>query len=138
MKEDLRLARPYFILLAIFAVARFAQGPLDVPYAKGHQVFSIIILTVISCLYYGAFTRRWRNYRLMHVIGLAVLLGFIGVKLVLEALHENNVPFINGGEPLDVPVPSIGLSLAVIVVILTVTTVASLVVARRGEDATAE
>ncbi len=71
-------------------------------------------------------------------IGLAVLLGFIGVKLVLEALHENNVPFINGGEPLDVPVPSIGLSLAVIVVILTVTTVASLVVARRGEDATAE
>jgi tellurite resistance protein TerC len=71
-------------------------------------------------------------------IGLAVLLGFIGVKLVLEALHENNVPFINGGEPLDVPVPSIGLSLVVIVVILTVTTVASLVVARRGEDATTE
>jgi tellurite resistance protein TerC len=71
-------------------------------------------------------------------IGLAVLLGFIGVKLVLEALHENNVPFINGGEPLPVPVPSIGLSLLVIVVILTVTTVASLVVARPDETATAE
>ena len=71
-------------------------------------------------------------------IGLAVLLGFIGVKLVLEALHENNVPFINGGEPLNVPVPSIGLSLVVIVTILTVTTVASLVVARRDEEATAE
>jgi tellurite resistance protein TerC len=68
-------------------------------------------------------------------IGLAVLLGFIGVKLVLEALHENNVPFINGGEPLPVPVPSIGLSLAVIVVILTVTTVASLVVERHDEEA---
>ena len=71
-------------------------------------------------------------------VGLAVLLGFIGIKLVLEALHENNVPFINGGEPLSVPVPSIGLSLVVIVVILTVTTVASLVVARGDEEATAE
>ena len=35
-------------------------------------------------------------------IGLAVLLGFIGVKLVLHALHENEVPFINGGEPVAV------------------------------------
>ena len=30
--------------------------------------------------------------------GLAFLLGFIGVKLVLHALHENELPFINGGE----------------------------------------
>jgi tellurite resistance protein TerC len=59
-------------------------------------------------------------------IGLAVLLGFIGIKLVLEALHENNVPFINGGEPVNVWVPSIGFSLAFIVVTLAVTTVASL------------
>ena len=71
-------------------------------------------------------------------IGLGVLLGFIGVKLVLQALSENNVPFINGGEPLDVPVPSIGLSLLVIVLILGVTTVASLVVARRTSEAPTE
>ena len=32
-------------------------------------------------------------------IGLAVLLGFIGVKFVLHALRENEVPFIDGGEP---------------------------------------
>ena len=31
--------------------------------------------------------------------GLAAILGFIGVKLILHALHENNVPFINDGEP---------------------------------------
>ena len=31
--------------------------------------------------------------------GLAFLLGFIGVKLVFHALHTNEVPFINGGEP---------------------------------------
>ncbi len=59
--------------------------------------------------------------------GLAFLLGFIGVKLVLHAMHENEVPFINGGEPFhwapDIP---IWLSLVVIVGTLVVTTVASL------------
>ena len=59
-------------------------------------------------------------------IGLAVLLAFIGVKLLLEALHQNTLPFINGGEHVDVWVPSIGVSLAFIAVTLTVTTVASL------------
>jgi tellurite resistance protein TerC len=60
-------------------------------------------------------------------IGLAVILGFIGVKLVLEALHENTVPFINGGEHLEaVPTVPIWLSLVVIVGALLVTTVASL------------
>ncbi len=61
-------------------------------------------------------------------LGLAVLLGFIGVKLVLHALHENTLPFVNGGEPVswapDIP---IWLSLVVIIGILTVTTVASLI-----------
>lgn len=59
-------------------------------------------------------------------IGLAAVLGFIGVKLILEALHENTLPFINSGEPVDVPVISNWVSLAVIAVILTVTVVASL------------
>ena len=63
-------------------------------------------------------------------IGLAVLLGFIGVKLFLHALHENNVPFINGGEPFDVPDIPITVSLASIVLILGVTTVASLLKTR--------
>ena len=34
--------------------------------------------------------------------GLAIILGFIGVKLVLHALHVNELPFINDGEPVDV------------------------------------
>ncbi|MGN0102475.1 MAG: TerC family protein [Dietzia sp.] len=59
--------------------------------------------------------------------GLAAILGFIGVKLVLHALHENNLPFINGGEHVDVvEVPTL-LSLGVIVAVLMVTIVASLV-----------
>lgn len=68
-------------------------------------------------------------------LGLAVLLGFIGVKLLLTALSENSVAFLNGGEPFDVPVPSTALSLAVIVVVLAVTTTASLLASRRQRAA---
>ena len=62
--------------------------------------------------------------------GLAVLLAFIGVKLALHALHENELPFINGGQPVPVPEVGIGLSLGVIVGVLALTTVASLVAVR--------
>jgi tellurite resistance protein TerC len=61
-------------------------------------------------------------------VGLAVVLGFIGVKLVLEALAENNVPFINGGEHVSwAPHIPIWLSLSVIVGSLGVATAASLI-----------
>ncbi|WP_269938163.1 TerC family protein [Arthrobacter sp. HY1533] len=59
--------------------------------------------------------------------GLAAILAFIGVKLVLHALHENNLPFINGGEHVPVFEISTGLSLTVIIGVLVVTVVASLV-----------
>ncbi|MGH3356228.1 MAG: TerC family protein [Nocardioidaceae bacterium] len=59
--------------------------------------------------------------------GLALLLAFIGVKLVLEALHLNELPFINGGEHVGwAPEIPIWLSLTIIVGILAVTAVASL------------
>lgn len=60
-------------------------------------------------------------------VGLAVVLGFIGVKLVLEALADNHLPFVNGGEPVPwAPHVPIWLSLTVILGTLTVATVASL------------
>ncbi len=59
--------------------------------------------------------------------GLAVVLGFIGVKLVLEALHDNDLPFINGGRAVGwAPQLPIWASLLVIVVTLAVTAAASL------------
>jgi tellurite resistance protein TerC len=67
--------------------------------------------------------------------GLAIILGFIGVKLVLEALHENSLPFLNGGEPIPVPTIGIVLSLSVIIGVLVITTVASLIKVRRDPSA---
>lgn len=58
--------------------------------------------------------------------GLSVILGFIGVKLILHALHENTLPFLNGGEHVAVPQVSTALSLGVILGVLVITVVASL------------
>jgi tellurite resistance protein TerC len=60
-------------------------------------------------------------------IGLAVVLAFIGVKLFLEALHTNSLPFINGGDGVHwAPEIPIWLSLLVIIGTLGVATAASL------------
>ncbi|WP_028048201.1 TerC family protein [Cellulomonas sp. URHD0024] len=68
--------------------------------------------------------------------GLAVILGFIGVKLVLHALHVNEVPFINGGEPVSwAPEISTAFSLAFIVGTLAVATIASLIKTRNDVPA---
>src|SRR5207237_1541918 len=67
--------------------------------------------------------------------GLAVILGFIGVKLLIHALHTNELPFINGGQHVTV-VPEVPtwLSLTVILGTLLVTTVASLAQDRRDPE----
>ncbi|MEV0319473.1 TerC family protein [Streptomyces sp. NPDC050658] len=61
--------------------------------------------------------------KLVHLsYGLSVILGFIGVKLVLHALHENGV---------HVPEISIPVSLGVICGVLIVTTITSLIASKK-------
>lgn len=59
--------------------------------------------------------------------GLAIILAFIGIKLVFHAMHVNELPFINNGEPiLWAPDISISVSLTVILGTLVLVTVASM------------
>ncbi|MEI5671929.1 MULTISPECIES: TerC family protein [Nocardioides] len=67
-------------------------------------------------------------------LGLAFILAFIGVKLVLHAMHENELGFLNGGEHFDVPDISSLLSLGVIIVTLVLTTVASLIKDKKDRE----
>jgi tellurite resistance protein TerC len=66
--------------------------------------------------------------------GLSVILAWIGVKLILHALHENELPFINGGKPVkEAPEISIELSLSVILITLVVTIAVSLLSTARDK-----
>lgn len=107
----------------------FALDSIPAIYGLTQNVFIVFTATAFSLmglrqLYFlidGLLDRLvYLNY------GLAFILGFIGVKLILHALHENQLPFINGGDPVPVFEIEIAHSLIVIIVSLAVTVVASL------------
>src|SRR3989442_7181904 len=64
MAENLKLARLYLLLLALFTVGRWLSGTFHVPYEKGTHVFSVVTLTGYAAVFYCAFCRRWRGFRL--------------------------------------------------------------------------
>jgi tellurite resistance protein TerC len=69
-------------------------------------------------------------------LGLAFILGWIGFKLVIHALHKNELAFINGGEPVKyLPEISTELSLGVILTTLVITTTWSLLATRKAKRA---
>ena len=112
-----------FALDSIPAIYGLTQDPYLVFTAN---VFALMGLRQLYFLIGGLLQRLiYLSY------GLAVLLGFIGVKLVLHAMHENELPFINGGEHIEwAPDIPILLSLGVILATLVVTTVTSLYASR--------
>ncbi|PID97057.1 MAG: tellurium resistance protein TerC [Actinomycetales bacterium] len=131
-----RLATPMFIVVLALGTTDllFALDSIPAIYGLTKEPYLVLTANVFALmglrqLYFliGGLLKR-----LIYLnIGLAVLLAFIGVKLVLHALHENTLSFVNGGQPVPVPEVPIAVSLTVIVVILGVTTVASLLKSAR-------
>jgi uncharacterized membrane protein (DUF485 family) len=82
MAQHLRIARLFYLLLAIFTIGRLAMS--HVPYEKGHHVFSLVTLTLFSAIFYGAFTRRWLGYRVLQAMALGALLA-LSAQIVVWA-----------------------------------------------------
>ncbi len=126
-----RLATPmFFVILALGTTdLLFALDSIPAIYGLTREPYIVLVANLFALmglrqLYFllGGLLKK-----LVYLsVGLAVLLAFIGVKLLLHALHTNEVPFINGGSNVHVPEIPIAVSLGAIVVILGVTTIASL------------
>jgi len=95
------------------------------------NIFALMGLRQLYFLLGGLLDRlRYLHY------GIAFILAFIGVKLIFHAMHENELPFINGGQHIEwVPDISTWMSLGVILVSMIVATVASLVASARERTA---
>ncbi len=132
IKEDgKRLMTPMFLVIVALGTTDllFALDSIPAIYGLTQEPYLVFTANVFALmglrqLYFllGDLLRR-----LVYLSqGLAIILAFIGVKLVLHALHENELPFINGGEHVPVPeIPTLA-SLGVIIVTLFITTAASL------------
>jgi len=132
-----RLFTPMFVVVVALGTTDllFALDSIPAIYGLTSEPFLVLTANIFALmglrqLYFliGGLLKRlvFLSY------GLAFLLAFIGVKLVLHALHENELPFVNGGHHVgwapDIP---IWLSLVVIVGTLVVTAAASLIADRR-------
>src|SRR5687768_14050988 len=107
----------------------FALDSIPAIFGLTQNVFVVFTATAFSLLGLRQlfFLVEGMLERLVYLsYGLAAILAFIGVKLVLHALHENNLPFVNQGEPVHVVEISTGASLAVIAAVLLITIVASM------------
>jgi tellurite resistance protein TerC len=131
-ENGLRLFTPMFIVVLTLGVTDllFALDSIPAIYGLTSQPYLVLTANIFALmglrqLYFLIGDLLTRLVFLSY--GLAFLLLFIGVKLVLHAMHENTLPFVNGGEHVswapDIP---IWVSLVVIVATLAVTTVASL------------
>ena len=130
-----RLITPMFIVIVALGTTDllFALDSIPAIYGLTEEPYLVLTANVFALmglrqLYFliGGLLERlvYLSY------GLAFLLGFIGVKLILHAMHDNELPFINGGHHISwAPEIPIWLSLLVIVGTLAVTTAVSLIAA---------
>jgi tellurite resistance protein TerC len=136
-----RLMTPMFLVIVALATTDivFALDSIPAIYGLTDEAYLVFAANVFALmglrqLYFllGGLLKR-----LVYLPrGLAVILCFIGVKLMLHALNDNKLPFINGGEHIDVPeIPTL-VSLGVIVGTLIITTVASLAKTGARQDTT--
>jgi tellurite resistance protein TerC len=97
------------------------------------NIFALMGLRQLYFLLGGLMTRL---IYLKHA--LSVILAFIGVKLILHAMHVNELPFINGGEHIEwAPEIPTFVSLAVIVATIVIAVIASLIRSRVTDNSAA-
>ncbi|HYO99856.1 MAG TPA: hypothetical protein VER76_06680 [Pyrinomonadaceae bacterium] len=82
----LRFVRLPLVLLVIWTIARFSVGLAGVPYApRGNAMFSIVGLTVISALIFGALSKRVGGFGWVGTILIGVVLGLFSQILIFAA-----------------------------------------------------
>ena len=133
-----RLMTPMFLVIVALATTDLLFAVDSIPAIYGltsepYLVFTANVFALMGLRQLSFLLGDLLNRLVYLSQGLALILCFIGVKLLLHALHENTLPFVNGGEPVGVPeIPTL-LSLAVIVLTLFLTMVASLVRTRMAD-----
>jgi uncharacterized membrane protein (DUF485 family) len=85
LREYLKIARPFLVLLLLFAIGRWTIGVRGLDYSKGHHIFSLVTLTLLGCIFCAAFARRWLGYPIMRAVGLGMLLGFSAQLVIVLA-----------------------------------------------------
>ena len=79
----LRFLRFAWLLLLIAAVGRLILGAVGVPYEEGNWFFSMVVLTYHLSLFYGAFAKKLKGYRLPQAMVLGALIALSAQVIIL-------------------------------------------------------
>jgi tellurite resistance protein TerC len=131
-----RIATPLFmVMLTIgFTDLLFALDSIPAIYGLTREPYIVFVANAFALLGLRQlyFLLSGLMERLKYLgVGLSIILGWIGVKLVIHAMNKNELPFLNGGEYITLipEIPTL-LSLGVILLTLLVTIVWSLTATR--------
>ena len=132
-----RMLTPLVVVVAAIAIANVVFALDSIPAIFGLTQDAYIVFTANAFALMGLrqlyFLIGSLLDRIVYLnVGLAAILGFVGIKLVLEALHGSGVEHVGH---IDLPDIGISLSLEFILAALAMTALASLVKVRLTEPA---
>jgi hypothetical protein len=115
MADNLKLLRFFFVLLAIFVLGRWALGFAGADYNATHQVFSVVILAVLSSAHHAFIVRRFLSGGVKRAVVVGATIGVVSQVLILLSTVVSYLggmeTFWNNPRALNVP-EAIGLGQA--------------------------
>jgi len=100
--QVLRFVRLPIVLILIWAVLRFIVGLRGVPYApRGNAMFSVVGLTIISSIYFGALSGKVGGFRWLGTVLVGLLIGLwaqilvFALTIISFSAHLTNSYYIN-------------------------------------------
>ena len=129
MSENLKLMRFFFVVLGIFTVGRWGLSLAGADYDKTHQVFSIVILTNISTLFYGFLTRTFVGGGVKRALVLAASMAAVAQLVIFGSTvvsyllgmqtFFNDARALNSPEAVPLGQAMVGRSLGLVVNVVT-------------------
>ncbi|MEU5156032.1 TerC/Alx family metal homeostasis membrane protein [Glycomyces sp. NPDC021274] len=127
------------LLLAMIAIGStdilFALDSIPAIFGLTQEPYLVFTATIFALMglrqLYFLLAAMLKSLKYLH-LGLAAILGWIGVKLVMNGLAENQLPFINGGHHIEwMPHIPTAISLGIIAGVLAAVVLANWILLRR-------
>jgi hypothetical protein len=121
--QVLRFVRLPLVLILLYAILRFVLGLRGVPYApRGNAIFSVVGLTFLSCVVFGALSRKVGGFGWLGTVLVGVVLGLWSQILIFAAtalsvaMHLTTSYYVHWDAlnlPPDAAFPTLGQALSI-------------------------
>ncbi|MBI4852221.1 MAG: hypothetical protein HY819_10530 [Acidobacteria bacterium] len=84
--DVIKFVRMPMVLILIVAIIRLSLGPMGVEYtARSNASFSVLMLNIISCIYFGALSKKVGNFSWPKTLLMGLTLGLFTQVLIFSA-----------------------------------------------------